>query len=265
MTPVEIVQGEGPIILGMPHTGTWIPDAIVDKLTPQGQLLADADWHIDRLYDGLLNGATTVRATYHRYVIDPNRPPTDESLYPGQNTTGLIPLTDFDGQPLWLEPPSVGEIEARKVDYHRPYHAALAAQLDRVKALHGFAILYDCHSIRPHIPFLFEGQLPDFNIGTASGQSCAAEMEEAVTGICQRATGYSTVLNGRFKGGWTTRHYGRPADRIHAIQMELSQSTYLKSATPPSFAYDTQKAEQLRTHLHTILDTLQSVALKLQG
>ena len=159
MTPVEITRGDGPVVLGLPHTGTHVPDAIWADLNERGRGLDDTDWHIERLYDGLLPGATTVRATFHRYVIDANRDPSGASLYPGQNTTGLVPLTDFDGHDIWHRKPDTDEIEERRLSYHAPYHAALAAEIDRVKAIHGVAILYDCHSIRSEIPFLFDGTL----------------------------------------------------------------------------------------------------------
>ncbi|WP_134678429.1 N-formylglutamate deformylase [Paracoccus ravus] len=263
MNPVEVIQGDSPIILGLPHTGTWLPDEIRARLNPRGQVLADTDWHIERLYDGLLPGATTVRATFHRYVIDANRGPDDASLYPGQNTTGLVPLTDFDGEAIWVTEPTAEEISERKARFHAPYHAALAAEIERVLAKHGVAILYDCHSIRSHIPFLFEDTLPDFNIGTNSGRSCAPAIEAAVQEVAA-ATGRTHVLNGRFKGGWTTRHYGQPDAGVHAIQMELAQSTHLSTETPP-FAYDEAKAEALRVPLKKILTNLAALAAELKA
>lgn len=260
----EITRGDSPIVLGLPHTGTFVPPDIMARLNATGQELADTDWHIDRLYDGLLAGATTVRAIFHRYVIDANRPPDDESLYPGQNTTSLVPLTDFDGAPIWSEPPDMAEIAARRAAFHASYHAALRAELDRVRARHGVAILYDCHSIRSHIPFLFDGTLPDFNIGTADGTTCAAVLQDAVTAICARAQNFTHIVNGRFRGGWTTRHYGQPQAGIHAIQMELAQSTYLANEGPP-FAYDPVKSARLRPVLAEILQTLASMAQSLRG
>ncbi|UOA32501.1 hypothetical protein DSM110093_02301 [Sulfitobacter sp. DSM 110093] len=264
MTPVEITRGDSPIVLGLPHTGTDLPDTVRRALNPRGRELADTDWHIHRLYQGLLPGATTVRATFHRYVIDANRDPSGASLYPGQNTTGLVPLTDFAGQDIWTTPPDEAEIETRRAGYHAPYHAALEAELARVRELHGVAILYDCHSIRSLIPFLFDGPLPDFNIGTNLGTTCAPEIEAAVADICAAAPGYTSVTNGRFKGGWTTRHYGRPAEGFHAIQMELTQSTYLSDETPP-WPYDPEKSARLRTHLTNILTTLAEMAPTLKG
>lgn len=263
MIPVEVVHGDSPVILGLPHTGTWLPDAVREALNDRGRVLADTDWHIERLYDGLLPGATTVRATFHRYVIDANRGPDDASLYPGQNTTGLVPLTDFDGVPIWETEPTEADIAARKAQFHAPYHAALAAEIARVKARHGVAILYDCHSIRSHIPFLFDGTLPDFNIGTNSGASCAPAIEAATQEVAA-ATGRTHVVNGRFKGGWTTRHYGQPQDGVHAIQMELAQSTHLASETPP-FAYDDTKADALRIPLKEILTKLAALAAELRA
>ncbi len=256
MKPFEVKSGSGPVVLGLPHTGTHVPDDVFSRLTDLGKTLADTDWHIDRLYDGLLPGATTVRATFHRYVIDANRDPSGASLYPGQNTTTLVPLTDFDGKPLWTEEPDAEQIETRRQAWHAPYHAALKEELQRVRKHHGFVILYDCHSIRSRIPFLFEGTLPDFNIGTNGGETCDADIERSVVECCKRAGAYTSVLNGRFKGGWTTRYYGRPQDGFHAIQMELAQSAYLKTEALP-FDYDQPKAEKLREYLAAILHELQ--------
>ncbi len=263
MTPVEVVRGDGPVVLGLPHTGTWLPDDVAAALNDRGRLLADTDWHVDRLYDGLLPGATKVRATFHRYVVDANRPPDGISLYPGQNTTGLVPLTDFDGVPIWREAPRPEDVAARRDAFHASYHAALEAELERVRDRHGVAILYDCHSIRSRVPYLFHGTLPDLNIGTASGRSCDARIEDAVERLC-RASGRTTALNGRFKGGWTTRHYGRPPDGVHAVQMELAQSTHLAAEAPP-FAYDDARAGRLRPLLAEILTTLADMAPTLEG
>jgi len=260
MQPVEVFQGNSPVILGLPHTGTFVPEDIAKHLNSNGKMLRDTDWHVEKLYDGLLPQVTTVRATFHRYVIDANRDPTGASLYPGQNTTGLIPLTDFDEQPLWNEAPDEAETARRLEEFHRPYHAVLAAEIERVRQINGIAILYDCHSIRSVCPFLFDGQLPDFSIGTHDGASSAPEIEEAVRKICSEATRYTHVVNGRFKGGWTTRHYGRPQTGVHAIQMELTQRTHLASEKPP-FAYENvDKAPRLRAELRKILEALQDLA-----
>lgn len=263
ITPVEVTRGDLPIVLGIPHAGTWLPDTAAARLNETGRELADTDWHIDRLYGDLLPGATLVRATFHRYVIDANRDPSGVSLYPGQNTTGLVPLTDFDGRPIWTSEPDEAEVARRREAYHRPYHAALEAEIARVKARHGVAVLYDCHSIRSHIPFLFEGRLPDFNIGTDGGRTCAPEIEALAQRICGEAEGYTSVLNGRFRGGWTTRHYGRPGDGVHAIQMEIAQSTYMDESAP--WAMSKERAARVRPVLRRLLEAINDLAPQLAG
>ncbi|MBB3561008.1 formiminoglutamase [Rhizobium sp. BK512] len=265
MSVFEVKQGTSPVILGFPHTGTDVPADIWERLNETGRLLADTDWHIHHLYDGLLDNPTVVRATFHRYVLDANRDPAGTSLYPGQNTTGLIPETDFDGKPIWKTgaEPTEADIAERLRTYHAPYHAALAAEIERVKAIHGVVVLYDCHSIRSHISFLFDGKLPDFNIGTDMGKTCDPAIEQATVAIAAAATGYDSILNGRFKGGWTTRHYGRPETGVHAIQMELAQSTHLTTEASP-FAYDDAKADKLRIHLKSILTRIEEIALGLK-
>ena len=252
ISPVDIICGDSPLILGQPHCGTYVPEDIFDVLNPRGQELADTDWHVDRLYAGLMDDVSVVRANFHRYVIDPNRPADDARLYTQNNTTGLVPETDFNGDPIWTRPITEAEIAERTETYHAPYHAALRREIARVKSLHGYAILFDCHSIRSDIPFLFDGKLPDLNIGTNSGQSCAPELEQAVVKACQAQSHYSRVLNGRFRGGWTTRHYGRPKDNVHTIQLELAQRLYLDSERAP-FTYCPDKAAQLQTVIKDVL------------
>jgi N-formylglutamate deformylase len=259
----KLKRGTSPVILGLPHTGTALPDSVAARLNENGRKLADTDWHIEHLFEGLLPGASVVRALFHRYVIDANRDPEGKSLYPGQNTTGLVPDTDFDGAPIWLDgaAPHGAEVERRRSAFHEPYHEALAAEIERMKALHGVVILLDCHSIRSHIPFLFEGKLPDLNIGTNGGVTCAPAVERAVVDIAGRSA-FTFVLNGRFKGGWTTRHYGRPRERVHAIQLEIAQSAYLATEAAP-FAYCEDKAAVLRDTLRAMLTELEVVAKSL--
>lgn len=260
MNVVKITKGTSPIILAMPHSGTWLPDDIRAKLNERGQKLQDTDWHIPTLYAALLPEATVIQANFHRYLIDANRDPEGVSLYPGQNTTGLCPLIDFDNKPIWQKnaEPDEAEITRRITEFHTPYHRAIEQELQRAKAQHGYAILYDCHSIRSEVEFLFEGILPSLNIGTNGGETCANEIEKITLDIC-KSSPYSTVLNGRFKGGWTTRHYGNPADNIHAIQMEITQRDYMNEAEP--FAYDATKADALRATLRTLLTTLETLKL----
>ncbi|MCB1368293.1 MAG: N-formylglutamate deformylase [Rhodobacteraceae bacterium] len=256
MSFLEITRGTSPLVLGLPHTGTDLPDDCAARLNDRGRGMADTDWHIHELYAGLVADATSVRTKINRYAIDVNRDPGGDSLYPGQNTTGLCPLTDFDGRAIYRDgqEPDKAEIARRRDAFHAPYHAALAAEMARVRDLHGFAILYDCHSIRSHIPFLFDGRLPDFNIGTNNGATCDPGVEALVREACETANGYTTIINGRFRGGWTTRHYGRPADGLHAIQMELAQSAYMLEHAP--WSNHKTAAERLRKHLKTILESL---------
>ncbi len=259
--PFSVQRGDSPLVLAMPHTGTFVPQDVWTDLNERGKMLADTDWHLDRLYGGLVPDATIVGATFHRYVIDANRDPGGQSLYPGQNTTALCPVTDFEGHPIYRDgrEPDAAEIARRLSLYHAPYHATLRAELERVRRKHGVVVLYDCHSIRSRIAFLFDGQLPDLNVGTNNGVTCAPEMEAAVARICSQAPGFTSVLNGRFRGGWTTRHYGRPEEGVHAIQMELAQCTHLEQEAPP-FAYDTAKAERLREALRSVLRSLVDAA-----
>ena len=264
MNPFELIVGDGPIILAQPHGGTFVPDDIMVQLNAQGQALADTDWHITRLYDGMCKNATIIKANFHRYVIDANRDPADISLYPGQNSTSLCPVTDFDGSLIYnlgMEP-SADEISNRKRSWHAPYHHALQNQIERVKSQHGIAIVYDCHSIRSHIPFLFEGTLPDLNIGTDNGRTCSPELQSLVSKFATSSP-YSAVLNGRFRGGWTTRHYGQPQNNIHAIQMEITQQAYLEHERAP-WNCDEAKSAKLRVVLKKILDALTGHILKMQ-
>lgn len=255
----DIKLGDAPLLLAQPHGGTVIPESILARLNHHGLARADTDWHISQLYAGLLSDTTIVSTSIHRYVIDANRDPADESLYPGQNTTSLCPTTTFDGDKIYLDgqAPSRDEIYQRQQLYHQPYHDALREQLERIHQRFGYVILYDCHSIRSLVPYLFEGQLPDFNIGTNNGSSCDAIIESAVHSACIRASEYRTVSNGRFKGGWTTRHYGEPGRGYHAIQMELAQCNYMVEAPPWRYADD--KADKLRVILGDILKTLTKV------
>lgn len=261
MSPVIVERGDSPVVLGMPHGGTHIPESLSSRLNAAGRAVADTDWWIDRLYAGLLEGATTVRATFSRYVIDANRDPSGASLYPGQNTTGVCPTITFDGEPIYAqgEAPDEAEIAERVSLYHAPYHDALANEIARVQAMHGIAVLYDCHSIRSEIPYLFEGRLPTFNIGSNGGETCAPVIETIATQVCAAASGFDYVLNGRFRGGWTTRRYGNPAAGVHAVQMELAQYAYMEEAPP--WTYHPVRAERVRRPLRRLLSEIERAAL----
>jgi len=250
---LDLAIGDSPLVLAQPHGGVEIPQSLLSRLNPKGRAMEDTDWHITRLYDGLIDNVTVLSTTIHRYVIDVNRNPSDVSLYPGQNTTSLCPTISFDGDSVYREgeEPSEDEIGERRLQYHVPYHDTLRQQLQRVHQKHGYVVLYDCHSIRSQLPYLFDGKLPDFNIGTNSGQSCDSAIEATAKNICAQAIKYSCVANGRFKGGWTTRHYGNPQTGYHAIQMELAQCSYMEEKAP--WNYDVKRAKKLRLTLRDIL------------
>jgi formiminoglutamase len=255
---LEVHRGQAPLVIGLPHAGTDIPPELERRLVSPQLARRDADWWVDRLYDfaaGL--GATMIRTRLSRTVIDVNRDPSGASLYPGQATTELCPTTTFDGEPLYRpgQAPEAAEIAERRTRWFEPYHRALTAELERLRSARGAVVLYDAHSIRSHIPRLFEGELPGFNIGTNSGSSCDPALAAAVQGICAKS-GLSWVLDGRFKGGWTTRHYGAPAQGVHAIQMELACRVYLDESVGVAdwpAPYDPVRAEPLRAILTDIL------------
>lgn len=244
--------GNTPLIVSIPHTGTFVPPEILDRLSEPAKRLPDTDWHVERLYDfarGL--GAHVLAATHSRYVVDLNRAPDDSSLYPGRFTTGLCPLTLFDGSPLYTgNAPDDREIKKRTETYWQPYHDKLQSLIAEAKAKHGRAVVFDAHSIRSEVPTLFSGTLPDLNLGTADGKSCDAKLAEALLAHA-KASPYSAVLNGRFKGGYITRHYGDPANGVDAVQLELAQKNYMSEDYP--FAYDEAKAGRLRATLKGLL------------
>jgi len=259
--PFVFHSGTRPLLVSMPHAGTWVPSELAARLTAPAREVHDTDWHLERLYDFAVDlGASILRATHSRYVVDLNRPPDNANLYPGQNTTGLCPVDAFDGTPLYLagQPPGEAEIAARREAVWQPYHAQLAQELARIRSLHGVAVLWDAHSIRSMVPRFFEGRLPDFNLGTADGASCDPALAEAVLAIANAAPGYTAVLNGRFKGGHITRHYGRPETGVHAIQMEMAQCTYMQEQMP--FDYLPEAAAKVQPHLQAMLQAVLAFA-----
>jgi N-formylglutamate deformylase len=252
----KLTQGSAPLLISMPHPGTFIPHELAARLSQPALRLPDTDWHMERLYDfATALGASTLVATHSRYVIDLNRPPDDASLYPGQDTTALCPIDTFDREPLYLGgPPHAIEIESRVARYWQPYHAALQAELDRMRSSHGSVVLWDAHSIRSVVPRFFQGRLADLNVGSAQGKSCDRSIVQRVMQVAQKHPQYTSVLDGRFKGGYITRHYGRPDAGVHAVQLELAQLTYMEEAYP--FTFDEQRASELQVVLREMLETL---------
>jgi N-formylglutamate deformylase len=263
MDAFHFSRGDSPLLLSIPHCGTHIPPELAARMTSAALRVPDTDWHLPRLYDfaGEL-GASVLAATHSRYVIDLNRPEDDANLYPGQDTTGLVPRDTFAKEALYAagREPADAEISARKTQYWRPYHAQLASELARIKAQHGYALLWDAHSIASQVPRFFSGKLTDLNLGTAGGTSCGAGLGEALLDIAKQERRYSAVLNGRFKGGYITRRYGAPAAQVHAVQLELSWAAYMDETWP--YAYRVDLAEQVRPLLLRLLETMLNRAKK---
>ena len=247
-------RGSVPLLVSLPHDGSAIPDGLKARMTPAARAAPDTDWHVSRLYAFARDlGASILVPAYSRYVIDLNRGEDDTSLYPGQNTTGLVPLVRFTGEPIYLagDEPDAGEVAARIERYWRPYHRALRGELDRLRAAHGRVVLWEGHSIRGSgLPFLFEGRLPDLNLGTAMGASCLPALQARLEAVLAGQADADWIANGRFKGGHITRHYGAPADGIDAVQLEISQRTYMDE---DSFAWDETKALRLQPLLCRLL------------
>lgn len=251
-------RGSSPLIISMPHTGTHVPEWLAPRLSAAARPVPDTDWHLERLYDFVDDlGASVLVATHSRYVVDLNRPPDNTSRYPGRDTTGIVPRDTFHREPVYLPgfPPSEEEVAKRIETYWRPYHQRLQAALTDVKAKHGYALLWDAHSIFSELPRFFKGKLTDLNLGTADGKSCAPQIGEA---LLKSVEGYSAVLNGRFKGGYITRQYGNPANRVHAVQLELSEATYMDERPP--YAFRETLARKLRPQLRTLLELFLSLA-----
>ncbi|MEH6547289.1 MAG: N-formylglutamate deformylase [Sneathiella sp.] len=252
-----LTQRSSPLLLSQPHVGLEIPADIMSRLTANGSLKADTDWHIDRLYKDIAKSldATVLTATHSRYVIDLNRDPSGTSLYPGQSVTELCPTSVFDDSPLYKDnnTPDETEIKNRRVNYWQPYHDALLAEINRIREIHGFALLFDCHSIRSVLPRFFEGRLPTLNLGTGNGSATVPELEQVLEKIAAESA-YSHALNGRFKGGFITRNYGNPNNDVHAVQLELAQEDYMEEIPP--FSYQEEKAHQLQPTLKKLLQAM---------
>jgi len=248
-------RGRAPLLISVPHDGAHIPPDLAVRMTPKARTAPDTDWWMSKLYGPIAEAldASLIVPTHSRYVVDLNRPPDDVSLYPGQNTTGLCPAVRFSGDPVYLDGqgPDAAEIVARVDTYWRPYHDALAAELGRLRSLHDHVLLWEGHSIASTVPFLFEGDLPELNVGTATGASCRAAVEAALHTALQRQSRFSWVLNGRFKGGYITRHYGRPAEGIDAVQLETAQRAYM---VEPDGGFEPERAVPLQGQVRALIE-----------
>ena len=253
----NLTRGDTPLVVDVPHAGTYVPPDITPRLTPAAAAFPDTDWHVELLYAfAQAAGATLLVATHSRYVVDLNRDPTGAALYAGADNTELCPARTFGDEPIYVDGGQLdtAEVTARSAEYFSPYHAKLAAEIERVRTLHGYAILLDCHSIRSRVPRFFAGQLPDLNLGTANGASCAPGVQGAASIVLAGAGAFTSVVNGRFKGGYVTRHYGQPARGIHALQLEIAQACYMDEAPP--YPWDPPRAAPLVAVLEQLVAVL---------
>lgn len=254
MNTFTLYRGRAPLLISLPHDGSFIPADIAARMHPAARRSPDTDWHVARLYEPLAEalGASVLKPVASRYVVDLNRPADGHALYPGQRETGLVPLVGFDGEPLYREgeAPDAAEVQRRMNECWQPYHDALAQEIARLQAEHGRVVLWEGHSIRGRVPMLFEGRLPDFNLGTADGASCGGALQARLVECLQAQSRYSIAVNGRFKGGYITRHYGRPDAGVQAVQLELVQLNYMDEA---SFAYEASKASQVQALIGRLL------------
>ena len=249
-----LVPGRTPLLVNIPHAGTRLSPGLESRLTDAGRRLADTDWHVEKLYSFVTGmGAGLMVATHSRYVVDLNRDPGGRALYPGADNTELCPTSGFDAEPLYRDGarPDEAEVSARVAQYWQPYHDRLAAELETIRRRHGFAILLDGHSIPSVVPRFFEGRLPDLNLGSNDGRSAAASLASAAEAVLAGATGFTSVHNGRFKGGYITRHYGRPEEGLHALQLELAQACYMDEARPE--IWDAARAAPLTAVLQRLV------------
>jgi N-formylglutamate amidohydrolase len=249
-----LLPGTTPLLIDVPHAGIYIPPELRASMTPIAQTVPDTDWHVHLLYQFALElGAGLMAATHSRYVIDLNRDPAGVALYQGADNTELCPTRTFANEDIYLpgEAPSEEKIGSRRANYWEPYHRALAEQIAAIRAAHGYAILLDGHSILSQVPRFFSGRLPDLNLGTVDGASCAQSLEEIAYAPLQGAGRFSAILNGRFKGGYITRHYGKPEEDVHALQLEIAQAAYM-GETPP-YAWNPHTAEPLITVLRQLV------------
>lgn len=245
-------EGTSPLLISVPHDGIHVPEGIRDRMSAAGAAVPDTDWHVAELYSFARElGASMLVANYSRYVVDLNRAASDDALYPGQIATGLCPLQTFAGEEIYAESGVDGEeLQRRVAEYWQPYHEKLESALGALRDRHGCALLWDAHSIASVVPRLFDGELPELNIGTNGGRSCAKSATERVAAVAA-ASPYGHVVNGRFKGGYITRHYGRPESGVHAMQLEIAQRVYLDEATT---TFDVRKASILRDTLRPMLE-----------
>jgi N-formylglutamate amidohydrolase len=253
-----LAKGDAPLIVDVPHCGTRLPEVLRARLTPEALAMPDTDWHVEKLYDFVRPlGVTLMCATHSRYVVDLNRDPSGAVLYPGADNSEICPTRTFLDAPIYRGvPPDAVEIEQRVATWWTPYHARLAEEIERVHARHGYAVLLDGHSILSEVPRFFTGRLPDLNLGTVDGRSCDPRIAEVAASVIGSAPGFTSIVNGRFKGGYITRRFGDPARGVHALQLEMAMSSYLDEREPLPYAWDPGRARTLQQLLERLVQAL---------
>ena len=253
----KLHTGQRPLLVSLPHVGTVIPKALQSQYVPRALQVEDTDWHLDQVYAFARDlGASLIVPRHSRFVIDLNRPPENTPMYTGANNTELCPTRFFSGEPIYRDGlvPSASAIAERCETFWRPYHAAMEAEMARLRALHGHAVLFDGHSIKSQLPWLFEGKLPDLNLGSASGTSCAASLRDRLQQVLQSQSDFTQVVDGRFKGGHITRSFGRPHAGWHAVQLEMCWSTYMEEVPP--YRIDPHRLARLKPVLQALVGSM---------
>jgi N-formylglutamate deformylase len=247
-----------PILLSIPHCGTAFPKELINEYEPElYKEQDDTDWFVDQLYDfANAMGITTISAVYSRWVIDLNRHPENRDLYSdGRLITGLCPVTNFLGNAIYKDGRksiAEDEIQRRLAAYYLPYHQKIAEHLMALKERFGQVLLWDCHSIRKSLPALHKEPFSDLIISDADGQSSAAKLSDTAFLHLSSST-YSVKRNYPFKGGYITRHFGKPKENQHAIQLEMSKNVYMDDLEK---TYVDKKAQKIQTLLKSTLEKL---------
>lgn len=254
--PVDVIPGDSPLIITLPHAATDIPNGVMQRLNETGRALTDTHWHIDRLFAGLVDGVTVIRANFHRYMCNANGNPAHVGAQFGWTTDAIVPMCNLDGESIWDAPPDQAEMGRWRAAFHAPYQATIAAQVAQTRAQHGHALLIDCHAVRPGPLTAPRHALPDIGIRTENGSACDPRLAAHLSGICMSSRSYTTAIDDGPKGGWTVRRYGRPKQNVHALQLDIALSTYLTEEAEP-WLYDPQSAERLRAILGEVLAAAQ--------
>lgn len=247
-----------PILLSVPHCGTEFPTELTDQFKPDLRSAPDdTDWFVHQLYDFAPQmGITLIHATYSRWVIDLNRDPESKPLYAdGRIITAICPATNFFGEKLYKDERTEvagNEVARRLQAYYWPYHQQVQVLLDGLKQKHGRVLLWDCHSIRQHVPTIHREKFPDLILGDVDGTSASPGLIEETLSILDHS-GYCVSHNHPFKGGYITRHFGQPSVEQHALQLEMTKVNYMDDQEQ---SYNRARAERMRSLLKKVFERL---------